>query len=111
MPDSTGRLHNDYERERMNEKRMKAAANQAVSYRNYRRARDRALVRLASAYPETYKELLEQEKANDEQQGKKWLDLDGTTSASQLGVRTLATTDAPSTSNNGENEGNNGGEA
>ena len=50
----------------MREKRMRAAANQAVSYRNYRRARDRALTRLAQAYPDDYKELLEQEKAIDE---------------------------------------------
>ena len=112
MPDSTGRLHNDYERERMNEKRMKAAANQAVSYRNYRRARDRALVRLASAYPETYKELLEQEKAVDEQMGKKWLDINGTTTASELGLRPTTESNAKANANhNGENEGNNGGEA
>jgi hypothetical protein len=96
----------------MNEKRMKAAANQAVSYRNYRRARDRALVRLASAYPETYKELLEQEKAVDEQMGKKWLDINGTTNTSELGSRPT-TSSAPKreTSNRGEDEGDNGGEA
>lgn len=71
----------------MNEKRMKAAASQAVSYRNYRRARDRALVRLAQAYPETYKELLELEKAYDETTGAKWLDIDGNTVLT-VGVRT-----------------------
>ena len=54
---------------------------QVVWYRNYRRARDRALSRLANAYPETYKELLEQEKVSDEQLGKKWIDIDGTTRA------------------------------
>jgi len=96
----------------MNEKRMKAAANQAVQYRNYRRARERALVRLANAYPETYKELLEQEKANDEQLGKKWLDINGTTTASELGLRPDTTAKHDSqTSNQRENEGNNGGEA
>ena len=63
----------------MREKRMKAAAKQAVSYRNYRRARDRALTRLAQAYPETYKELLELEKAYDETTGAKWIDIDGNT--------------------------------
>jgi hypothetical protein len=96
----------------MNEKRMKSAASQAVSYRNYRRARDRALVRLASAYPETYKELLEQEKASDEQLGKKWLDINGTTTAgfvdTQSDSRSSLTGKA---SNQGENEGNDGGEA
>ena len=61
------------------EKRIESAKKQAVSYRNYRRARDRALVRLAQAYPETYKELLEQEKVADVQLGKKWVDIDGST--------------------------------
>jgi hypothetical protein len=40
------------------------------------------MTRLATAYPETYKELLEQEKIVDEQMGKKWLDIDGSTSQS-----------------------------
>jgi hypothetical protein len=94
----------------MTERRLKAAANQAVSYRNYRRARDRALVRLANAYPDDYKELLEQEKANDETQGRKWLDIDGTTAG--VDIRSNATTNAQTnTGNSGENEGNNGGEA
>ena len=63
----------------MSERRKKAAVKQAVHYRNYRRARDRALTRLAQAYPETYKELLELEKAYDETTGAKWLDIDGNT--------------------------------
>mgnify|MGYP000417361545 CR=1 FL=1 len=96
----------------MTERRLKAAANQAVSYRNYRRARDRALVRLANAYPETYKELLEQEKANDEQLGKKWLDINGTTTAGELGLRPDTTVEHDSQTNNQrENQGNDGGEA
>jgi hypothetical protein len=37
------------------------------------------MTRLSNAYPETYKELLEQEKIVDEQMGKKWLDIDGST--------------------------------
>jgi hypothetical protein len=61
-------------------RRIKTAKRGAVRQRNYRRARDRAMTRLATAYPETYKELLEQEKIVDEQMGKKWLDLDGNTS-------------------------------
>jgi hypothetical protein len=36
-------------------------------------------VRLAKAYPETYKELLEQEKVADVELGKKWVDIDGST--------------------------------
>jgi hypothetical protein len=94
----------------MIEKRMKAAANQAVSYRNYRRARDRALTRLAQAYPDTYKELLEQEKANDETQGRKWIDIDGTTNG--VGIRPTTTANAQAESgDSSENQSDNGGEA
>jgi len=96
----------------MTERRLKAAANQAVHYRNYRRARDRALTRLATAYPETYKELLEQEKANDEQLGKKWLDLNGTTTNSELDTQPVTSSAlSRETDNRGTDEGNNGGEA
>jgi hypothetical protein len=65
----------------MTEKRLKAAASQAVSYRNYRRARDRALARLAQAYPNLYRTYLEEEKASDENEGKKWVDITGRTNA------------------------------
>lgn len=69
-------------------RRIETAKRSAVIYRNYRRARDRAMTRLSNAYPETYKELLEQEKIVDEQMGKKWLDIDGSTSKSlDLGAR------------------------
>jgi hypothetical protein len=47
--------------------------NQAIHYRNYRRARDRALVRLSKLYPNLYKELLAEEKATDEREGKNWV--------------------------------------
>ena len=59
--------------------RVEGAKRMAVRQRNYRRVRDRALVRLANAYPETYKELLEQEKVADVEMGKKWVDIDGNT--------------------------------
>ena len=62
-----------------NEKRLKTASNRAVYQRNYRRARDRALAKLANLYPDEYKNLLEQEMIADEKRGKKWLDLDGNT--------------------------------
>ena len=94
----------------MSERRLATAANMAVRQRNYRRARDRALVKLAQLYPDAYKELLEREKANDEAQGRKWLDINGTTS----GVDTRSIT-APTytgeAGNEGENQGYNGGEA
>jgi hypothetical protein len=95
----------------MTEKRIKAAANQAVSYRNYRRARDRALTRLAQAYPDDYKELLEQEKAIDETQGRKWIDIDGTTNSVGNGSVISSIAGVREASNGGENKGDNGGEA
>jgi hypothetical protein len=58
-------------------KRVESAKRMAIRQRNYRRARDRALTRLAQAYPETYKELLELEKVSDETTGAKWVDIDG----------------------------------
>ena len=63
-----------------NTHRLKSASNRAVYQRNYRRARDRALARLANLYPNVYRDLLEEEKMADEKMGKKWLDLDGNTS-------------------------------
>jgi hypothetical protein len=96
-------------------KRLRGAANQAVRQRNYRRARDRALVRLAHLYPDTYKQLLEMEKNTDEQEGKTWLDLDGNT-IPVVGVR-IRTADgrgAPVIKDNinkSTDEGNDGGEA
>ena len=66
----------------MENKRLIYATKQAIYYRNYRRARDRALVRLAQAHPDEYKEIFEQEKTNDYTQGKTWIDLDGNTNAS-----------------------------
>ena len=96
-------------------KRLRGAANQAVRQRNYRRARDRALVRLAHLYPDTYKQLLEMEKQTDDKEGKTWIDIDGNT-IPVVGVR-IHTADgrgAPVLKENvhqGTNEGNNGGEA
>ena len=94
---------------------MVGAAKQAVRQRNYRRARDRALIRLAHLYPDTYKQLLEMEKKTDEQEGKTWLDLDGNT-VPVVGVR-IHTADGrgrpviKDTIRKGKNKGNNGGEA
>ena len=64
------------------ERRVKTAMTQAVRQRNYRRIRDRALRRLGNLYPDQYRELLEEERAKDEAQGKVWLDLSGRTNAS-----------------------------
>lgn len=95
------------------DKRIRGAKRMAVRQRNYRRARDRAMTRLSNAYPETYKELLEQEKIVDEQMGKKWLDIDGSTSDSMD-----LNSDTPPTGGGEGNQassradkGNDGGEA
>ena len=79
----------------MTERRVATAINMAVRQRNYRRVRDRALARLANAYPDDYKELLEQEKAIDETQGRKWLDIDGNTSQLDTQPGTPASAQAP----------------
>ena len=93
------------------DKRMASAAKAAVYYRNYRRARDRALIKLSHLHPDDYKELLERERASDEKEGKTWIDLNGSTISPRITARakargitfTQATTDT--------NQGNNGGEA
>ena len=90
-------------------RRIETAKRQAVQYRNYRRARDRALVRLANAYPETYKELLEQEKVADVELGKKWVDIDGSTIPA-MDIRTYSSITGALGSystDNRENEGDN----
>lgn len=94
----------------MTERRVAAAKNMAVRQRNYRRARDRALVKLAQLYPKTYTKLLKREKANDETQGRKWIDIDGTTSSMDTQPITPANTQA-TTSNDSTNGSYNRGEA
>jgi hypothetical protein len=49
------------------------SGKQAIHYRNYRRARDRALVRLSHLYPNVYRDLLAEEKERDEDEGKSWV--------------------------------------
>lgn len=94
-------------------RRIESAKRSAVIYRNYRRARERALTRLSNAYPETYKELLEQEKIVDEQMGKKWLDIDGSTGQSMdLNASSSPTGGRGSEqASSGPDKGNDGGEA
>jgi len=88
------------------EQRIESALKQAVHYRNYRRARDRALTKLSHLYPDTYKQLLGIEKAIDEQEGKNWIDLSGST---RLATRTSTShgnlTDTQEASNQARNEG------
>jgi hypothetical protein len=65
---------------------------------------------LAQAHPEIYKEMLEQEKASDEAQGRKWVDIDGNTS--NVGTQPITTVEhSNEASNNRAYKSNDGGEA
>jgi hypothetical protein len=96
----------------MERESKQVSGSQVVHYRNYRRARDKALVRLAHLYPDTYKQLLDEQRKFDEQEGKNWfIDSD---SRLTVNVRTRANgtpTPSKASSSGRENEGNNGGEA
>ena len=93
------------------------SGRQVVHYRNYRRARDKALVRLAHLYPDTYKQLLDEQRSFDEQEGKTWI-IDSN-SRLTVGIHTRAnaandltfTSTSTNTGNAGADEGDNGGEA
>ena len=96
------------------ERRTKTAQKQAVYYRNYRRIRDRSLRRLAQENPDRYKELLEEERAKDEAEGKAWLDISGRTRLSMDSANTSSRKSKSAsrqTDRDNLKEGNNGGEA
>jgi hypothetical protein len=88
------------------------SGKQSIHYRNYRRARDKALARLAHLYPETYKQLLDEQRSFDEQEGKSWV-IDGDSKLT-ISIHTRANS-VPvftgSTGDEGKNKGNDGGEA
>ena len=91
----------------------KVSANQSIAYRNYRRARDRALVRLSHQYPELYQEFLEEEKEFDEEQGTKWFAINDKSYVT-VGVRTRTSTSgrrAPKKSRRKRSKSNNGRKA
>lgn len=89
----------------------KVSGVQVVHYRNYRRARDKALTRLAHLYPDTYKQLLSEQRSFDEQEGKTW----SVTADTRLtvGIHTRANEVPPfgDPADAGEDEGYDGGEA
>jgi hypothetical protein len=93
------------------EKRLASAAKAAVYYRNYRRARDRALIKLSHLHPEDYRELLEKEKVSDEQEGKTWIDLNGSTASARTIARAKARGITLTQTDTDTNQSNNGGEA
>ena len=89
------------------------SGKQAIEYRNYRRARDRALIRLSHLHADEYKQLLVEERENDEQEGKKWL---STANNNRLTITTRARENAVPdvagrTDYESADEGDNGGEA
>jgi hypothetical protein len=88
------------------------SGKQSIHYRNYRRARDKALTRLAHLYPDTYKQLLDEQRSFDEQEGTTW----SITSDSKLSItvhtRANAVPDvAGRTDYESSDESNDGGEA
>ena len=89
------------------------SGKQAIHYRNYRRARDKALVRLAHLYPDTYKQLLDEQRSFDEQEGKTWIGIANNTRLTiTTHTRANAVPDvAGRTDYDSSDEGNNGGEA
>jgi hypothetical protein len=87
-------------------RRMATAARQAIHNRNYRRARDRAMTKLAHLYPDTYKQLLGIEKATDEHEGKNWIDLTGSSRmAISAGAQNRDFTDTRETDSQASNDG------
>jgi hypothetical protein len=93
------------------ERRIESAVNRAVWFRNYQRARARAMTKLTQLYPDTYKQLFEIERSIDEQEGKSWIDITGATtmaiSASAPSRDTTGTQEARASAS----ASNDGGEA
>jgi hypothetical protein len=95
----------------LSEKKIEAAKRQYVHNRNWRRARDRALVKLARMHSDEYRELLKRERADDEQTGKKWIDIDGATITNNVGTQPITTVEhSNEASNNRAYKSNDGGE-
>ena len=90
-----------------------AGVSQAIHYRNYRRARERAMTRLVQQYPELYLEYLQEERASDEITGKTWVGIDRN-SGSPITIESYKDAIEGSAytnpDNDGENEGNDEGE-
>ena len=88
------------------------SGKQSIHYRNYRKARDKALVRLAHLYPDTYKQLLDEQRSFDEQEGKSWVIDSNSKLTIAIHTRANAVPDvAGRTDYDSSDEGYNGGEA
>lgn len=81
------------------EKRRKSAEKYAVTQRNYRRARERALTRLSQMYNEDYKELLAEEKKRDKETQVAWTSLSGNFYGGSNSIPLSQTTDRDDTLN------------
>jgi len=89
-----------------------AGLSQAIHYRNYRRARDRARTRIAQEYPDLYLEYLQEERASDETTGKTWVGIDRD-NGSPITIESYkdAIEGSIDPDNDGENASDNEGEA
>lgn len=90
-----------------------ASVSQAIHYRNYRRARERAMTRLVRDYPEQYAEYLQEERASDEVMGKTWVGIDRNT-GSPITIESykdaIEGSSYTDSGNERENQSNDGGE-
>ena len=87
------------------------SGRQSIHYRNYRRARDRALARLSRLYPNVYRDLLEEERELDEQEGTVWsVAGDGRLSVTTR-ARAISSASSRNTGNKRKNKSNDGGKA
>ena len=90
------------------ERRRASAERLAISNRNYKRARERAMTRLARKYVEEYKELLRQEKERDKKEGVAWTSLDGSSHTDRLAHHTGEQKDRTLSADSGETRNNEG---
>ena len=93
------------------ERRVQSAVNRAVWFRNYQRARARAMTKLTHLYPETYKQLFEIERSIDEQEGKSWIDINGNTRVALSASTPSRDTTSTQETRTSASANNDGGEA
>ena len=96
------------------DKRVIAAIKQSVYYRNYRRARERAMTRLSANHKAEYLALLEEERLRDEANNKTWTSSGATIITSDMykpGPRKKPTPKLKQAYSNEQDEGYDGGEA
>ena len=92
------------------DRRRIAAEKYLISNRNYRRARERALVRLSQRYKDEYKALLAEEKARDKENGVAWTSLDGSARGDWHIHTAESAKEGILSADSGEKARNNGGE-